>query len=89
MARKEFHRICTRCGTDWYAPIATPPNRMEIAGHRMSATGARMSLFGGRKASAEELRATSLQGRRDAILASRRCPKCGSQSYNEERVKIR
>jgi hypothetical protein len=60
---------------------------MEIAGHKMKATGGRMTLFGGRKASADELRAMSLQGKRDRIEAAERCPSCGSSSYAQAKVK--
>lgn len=77
MAKREWRRTCKRCSQVWFAPIEVKPNRLEIGGYKMGATGSRLTLFGGRKASSQEVRAQSLQAKRDRIESLERCPQCG------------
>jgi predicted nucleic-acid-binding Zn-ribbon protein len=88
MGKREWKRTCKRCGETWFAPIEIKPNRLEIHGSKTSAAGKRMSLFGGGKAAAFQLRANSLEAKRDRIEGLERCPKCGSGSYSHERVRV-
>jgi hypothetical protein len=87
--RFEFHRTCQHCGRQWYAPIESAPNGMQVFGMRMQASGQSMSgrgLFGG--GGSARARAVQMQAQRDRVRDAARCPDCGSGSFTQTRVAI-
>ena len=61
-----------------------PPSKVDIGLAKFTGVGERMQ--GGR--SGHTVKAGDLQSRRDTIIDAKRCPQCGSSSYDERKVKM-
>ena len=84
---KELERTCKRDGTVWFVPLdlgKKPPSKVDIGLAKFTGVGERMQ--GGR--SGHTVKAGNLQSRRDTIIDAKRCPQCGSSSYDERKVKM-
>lgn len=84
----QLRRTCNDCQHRWFSPDEVAPSDLKIRGAKIQASGSRMTLFGGRRAASYSTDALRLEQQRDRVLASRRCPQCGSASYSEVRVAI-
>ncbi|MGN6330324.1 MAG: hypothetical protein ACTHOD_01575 [Motilibacteraceae bacterium] len=89
---KEMERTCKRDGTVWYVPLkdakpVTWADRQILGGAKMRSAGESMTLFG-KPSAAGGARATALQLEHNRRNDAQRCPKCGSTSFREKKVRV-
>lgn len=83
MARSEdFTRVCDACGTAWLLPkewaTEKAPNARQVKGMQRAT---RFAI--GKQRERYSMQAATLQASQDRVLASARCPSCGSTSFKQ------
>jgi hypothetical protein len=89
--RKEWERKCKRDGTIWFVSLEAhderTPSKLEQRGTRMVAAGGSMS-FASRRKTAGATAQAAMEQKLARIDQRDSCPKCGSGSFTERKVKI-